>query len=161
MKYFDNSLCGCDVISSAICVLNQPQCLVDYDRYEKNRKRNYTVILKDLSSEAIITMANFSLHKHFNINGYLYTYMHLLIILYAKNDEFVFLSFVVLVNHSGRLIKRLVAIPNVILIISPGLLSFCCIVIIIKFSLFLQAYMVYYFFNSSLPPSLPEHTIKS
>ena len=53
----------CDVISSAICILNQPQYLVDYDGYEKNCKRNYTVILKDLSNEAIITMANFSLQR--------------------------------------------------------------------------------------------------
>ena len=35
---FSKLIMRCDVISSAICILNQPQYLVDYDRYEKNVK---------------------------------------------------------------------------------------------------------------------------
>ena len=72
---FSKLIMRCDVISSAICLLNQPQYLVVYDRYEKSCKRNYTVILKDLSNEAIITMENFSLHKHIK-DGYYTVAIH-------------------------------------------------------------------------------------
>ena len=56
----------CDVTSYEICISNQPQYLVaDYDRYEKTVKGVIWSSEKIFSNETIITIENFSCHKHF------------------------------------------------------------------------------------------------
>ena len=54
--------------------INQPPYPIDYDRYEKNCKRCYTVILKVLSNETIIAIANFSFYRHFKLSNRAFEY---------------------------------------------------------------------------------------
>ena len=59
----------CDVSSCVICMSNEPQYLVDYNRYKNEEGAILSCMLKVLSNETMITIANFYLfHKHFKMD---------------------------------------------------------------------------------------------